>query len=530
MRTSASKAFAMLLSIGISLSVVPDAAHAERGNPRLEYYNQSIDTMIADFMEEKHISGLTLAIVEAPYIPRVSGYGESDTTKKLLASGGTIWNAGQITQAFTAVAVMQLVEAGKLDLHASIAAYVDGLPASWKKITVMQLLQHATGLPDYRKASGFDSTREYTPPQLIDLTGKSKPAFEPGTRVVESATDFLLLGLAIEHASGMSYHDFIWSGQIKPLGLTHTMFVEDFDKFAAIDPVEENGMRHRLFGHDARYINPVEPATGYRLIQGKLAPVPRNTSSSLFAFGSIWASAGDLSAWDIALAGSVLIKEEQHRDLVYKPTRLDNGTVVPAMAGWQFTKHKGFMDIKGTVPGFSVYLSRFTDADELVCVTLLANTDGIDLTDLARRIAAAYDARLGSGNDPAQTATYESVFGVKETVQNLEKNIKAGGGTIFAHYDHAANAEQVNMKLRPTEVIVFGNPAAGTKLMQEQQGIASALPIRVAVWEDERGRTWISYDNLDRYRERYGIKDEQTLQAIKSGVAELVRKSANVYQ
>jgi uncharacterized protein (DUF302 family) len=187
------------------------------------------------------------------------------------------------------------------------------------------------------------------------------------------------------------------------------------------------------------------------------------------------------------------------------------------------------MDIKGNAPGYSAYLSRFTDPSELVCVTLLANTEGVDLTDLARRIAAAYDSSLGSGNDPAQTSTYESVFGVKETVARLEQNIKANGGQVFAHYDHQANAQQVGLTMRPTEVIVFGNPSAGTKLMQDQPGISSELPIRVAVWEDERGSTWVSYTNFDRLAERYGINDKQVIEKMKNGVAELVRKSSSAY-
>ena len=131
---------------------------------------------------------------------------------------------------------------------------------------------------------------------------------------------------------------------------------------------------------------------------------------------------------DIALAGDTIVKEQAHRDLIYKPTTLPNGTVVPAVAGWQFTAHKGFMDIKGSVPGFSAYLSRFTDKDELVCVTVLANEQNVDLTELSRRIAAAYDVTLGSGVNPKTQETYASVFDVNETTARLEQNIKAAGG------------------------------------------------------------------------------------------------------
>ena len=90
--------------------------YAERGNPMVEFEGQTIDAMIGAFMKEHRIPGMTLAIVQAPYIPRVVGYGVSDVEKGLLASPKTLWNVGQMTQAYTAVAIMQLVEAEKMTL------------------------------------------------------------------------------------------------------------------------------------------------------------------------------------------------------------------------------------------------------------------------------------------------------------------------------------------------------------------------------------------------------------------------------
>jgi CubicO group peptidase (beta-lactamase class C family)/uncharacterized protein (DUF302 family) len=518
---------ASLMSIGM----VP-ASHAERanrGNPDLEYQGQSVDQMVYQFMKEKHISGITMAIVQAPYIPRDTGYGKSDNEKGLLASTGTLWNIGPITQGYTAVAVMQLVEAHKMQLDAPISTYVPDLPSSWRSLTVMELMQHATGLPDYRDVAGFDASHEYQPQQLIDSVRDKKFAFKPGTDVKESATDFLLLGLAIEKASGMSYHDMIWNGQIKPLGLTHTMFAEDFPTHTQQDPVEQNNNWHSRFINDQTYINPTEPATGYVIKDGKPSVVPRNTSSSLFAFGSLWASAEDVSFWDIGLAGNVLIKNKADRDVIYEPTKLPNGKIVPAMAGWEFTGHKGFMDIKGSVPGYSAYLSRFTDKDDLVCVTLLANGQNVDLTDLARRIASAYDATLGSDVNPAQQKTYESVFGVDETTARLQQNIQAAGGKVFATLDQTANGQKAGLDLRPTRLIVFGNPKAGTKVMQDSVSAAADLPLHVAVWKDDRNQVWIGYDDLDALAKRDGVQDPAIIEKMKNAMEQIVEKSANIY-
>jgi CubicO group peptidase (beta-lactamase class C family)/uncharacterized protein (DUF302 family) len=511
-------------------SVAAHAERANRGNPKLEYFGQSVDQMIYDYMEEKHVSGITMAIVNAPYIPRVAGYGESDTSKGLLASTGTVWAIGPITQGFTAIAIMQLVEAGKMELNDPIDKYLTDLPESWRKLTVMELLQHATGLADYRNDSGFDATRDYQPQQLLNMVRNKPLAFKPGTQVAESATDFLLLGLAIEKASGMSYHDMVWENQIKRLHMTHTMFPEDFATMTHQDPVEQNGNRHSRFVKDIDYINPTEVATGYVRKNGQSTPVKHISSSSLFAYGNMFSSAEDISFWDTALAGETLVKEKAHRDLIYMPTRLPNGTVVPAVTGWQFTGHEGFMDIKGSVPGFSAYLSRFTDKDELVCVTLLANEQGLDLTDLARRIAAAYDVTLGSGIDPKTQESYASVFDVNETTARLEQNIKAAGGKIFASLDQQANGSQAGLNLRPTRLIIFGNPKAGTKAMQDSVAAAADLPLRVAVWKDKFGETWISYDNLDDLARRDGINDPALIGMMKANLQEIVRKSASVYQ
>ena len=88
----------------------PEFPSSGRGCRRTEYCGRSVDSMIYEFMERENIPGLTLAIVQAPYIPRVVGYGYADTTTRRLASTNTIWAAADISQAFCAVAVMQLYE------------------------------------------------------------------------------------------------------------------------------------------------------------------------------------------------------------------------------------------------------------------------------------------------------------------------------------------------------------------------------------------------------------------------------------
>lgn len=526
----------LLAAVGVALFALPTLAQTTsnssayrlwRGDPVLQSHGVRVDQMIADFIQKHHLPGITMAIVQAPYIPRSAGYGVINVHNDELASTKTMWNIGPITQGFTAVAIMQLKEQGKLSVDDPISKYLRDMPAAWEKITVLQLLQHASGIPDFREA-GYDPASGYSPAQLIDLV-RSKPLlFETGTDVRLSATNFILLGLIIERASAMSYHDFIYRYQIEPLRLESTMFASDLATKSFLDRPETAGFnQHNKFHTEVPYIDPVEPATGYVGDGETLTAVDPMASADLYAYGGIWSSAQDISFWDIGLAGGVLVKDEADRDVIYKPTILADGKVVPAMAGWEFTQH-GFMEIKGNSPGFSSYLSRFTAPDELVCVTLLTDKEGVDLTELAREIADAYKAGLGADADPAKVVTQESKYNVAETVARIKAYLATQKVPVVATYDHATNAQGMGLSLRATQVVTFGNPRLGAQLMQERQA-AFDLPLDVSVWQDERNRVWVGYQNMTDLGTTHGIKDEETLGAMDKFLGELVGKAANVY-
>lgn len=496
-----------------------------RGSADVSYLGKSIDQMIWEFIEEKHIPGLTLAIVQAPYIPRVVGYGVSDVEQQRLASSRTLWPIGPISQAYNAVAVMQLCERGKLTLEDAVGSHVPDLPEAWASCTLLQLIRHCTGIPDYRAQEGFDATREYTPQELIDLVKDTPRRFAPDTDVEQSATNFLLLAEAVEKASGMSYHDFITQHQIAFLHLKHTCFFEDL---AALQQeyIATTDNLHTLFKKDKEYVNPTEAAAGYDR-NGTLAQVVR--SSALKGFADLWASAEDVSFWDICLAGSILVKKPENRSILYSPFTLKDGRTIPAMAGWQFYQHRGLMDIKGAVPGFSSFLSRFTDAAELVCVTLLGNKEGVDFTNLGRKIAGAFGDLLGTGYNDNTLNLYECAYDVPGTMRRIEVELRQRSIPIFAKFDHGGNAVEVKLKLRPTQVIVFGAPAVGTQLMQQNQSIAMELPLRIAVWQDEHGSTWLAFPRLDRLAGEYGMEDDPVVGTMLTLLEEIAAKASSVY-
>jgi uncharacterized protein (DUF302 family) len=101
---------------------------------------------------------------------------------------------------------------------------------------------------------------------------------------------------------------------------------------------------------------------------------------------------------------------------------------------------------------------------------------------------------------------YESNYTVKETTDRFERIVKSKGLTLFARIDHKKNASGVGLELRPTEVIIFGNPKVGTPLMQCAQEVAIDLPQKVLVSEDADHKVWLSYNNPNYLKTRHNIQ------------------------
>lgn len=97
---------------------------------------------------------------------------------------------------------------------------------------------------------------------------------------------------------------------------------------------------------------------------------------------------------------------------------------------------------------------------------------------------------------------------VAETVAKLENMLKAKGVTLFALVDHSGEAEKVGMKLPPTKLLIFGNPKAGTPLMQAAPSVAIDLPLKILVWQDGEGKVWLSYNSPAYLQNRHGLPQE----------------------
>jgi len=97
---------------------------------------------------------------------------------------------------------------------------------------------------------------------------------------------------------------------------------------------------------------------------------------------------------------------------------------------------------------------------------------------------------------------------VDQTVEKLKNLLQAKGVTLFALVDHSGEAEKVGMKMRPTKLLIFGSPKAGTPLMLAAPSIAIDLPLKILVSEDAQGKVWISYNSPEYLKDRHGLPPE----------------------
>lgn len=218
----------------------------------------------------------------------VRGYGSRDLAHRLAATPRTTYRMASITKSFTAVAVLQLVNEGKLDLDADIRTLVPEYPEKPWPVTVRQLLGHLGGVSHYDGPDAAENTRHLNTAQALALFADKPLAVEPGTKFVYTTWGYNLLGAAIEKASGQSYGDYLKTHVFGPAGM----------RTAALDDHRTRDKHH---------------AVGYRPRHGQLVPSQFLDVSSRFAGGGTRASVEDLLAFGQALLQHRLVPAETAR-------------------------------------------------------------------------------------------------------------------------------------------------------------------------------------------------------------------------
>jgi CubicO group peptidase (beta-lactamase class C family) len=262
----------------------------------------SIDFFVKNQMQKLRIPGLQLAIVQHGKIIKTGNYGLANIQDSIAVNNNTVFNLNSITKAFTGVAILQLVEAGKLDLALPVSTYLTNLPEAWKPVTIQQLLSHTSGIPDIvneEEAVMIAATGEEAWKMVLQMP----VVFKPGERFSYNQTNYLLLGRIIDKLSEMSFQEFISKEQLQKLGMIKTMR----SGFGATKEIVANA------------------ANSYQFSKGKLNNMFFSFPSFLQTAAGMSSTATEMAQWIIALQNMQLLKQKSSMAALWAPALLNNG-------------------------------------------------------------------------------------------------------------------------------------------------------------------------------------------------------------
>lgn len=346
-----------------------------------------ISQAVQSAMEVHKTPAAQVGVIRDGTLIEDDAFGTADFKRHIAATPQTQFEIGSVTKQFTAAAILQLKEQGKLKLTDPLGKYVPEY-ARGKDITIEQLLWQVSGVPNYTDVNHFTHIAGSTPGGLdaaIELIAKKPLDFKPGTRWEYSNTNYLLLGGVVARVSHMPWEAYIRTHIFEPAGMTHSAFIQD----------------------EAHLPN---MATGYeRKKDGTYAPAPPLHGPWAGAAGAIVSTAEDMAKWDEAFFGGKIVSAQ---DVALATTAHDlHGKSTEYGFGWEVNTNEGQPEIahSGGTFGFTSENQYFPKLHEFIIV--LDNVAGLDPSLIASRtfdalnpaIAAAV-SKPAAGEDPAITA------------------------------------------------------------------------------------------------------------------------------
>jgi CubicO group peptidase (beta-lactamase class C family)/imidazolonepropionase-like amidohydrolase len=346
-----------------------------------------IDAIARSAMDRQRIPGLAVAVVKGERVLLSKGYGFANLEQGVAVTPETMFESGSLGKQFTAAAVMALIEAGKLQLNASVRTYLPDAPAEWQPITIRDLLSHTSGIPDYT-GDALDYRKDYSDADLAKLAYGLKLEFPAGARWNYSNTGYVMLGVIVTKVTGRPYWEFLRERIFGPAGMPSVRIISEADV-----------VPHR--------------ASGYMVVNGEyknqnwVAPQLNTTAD-----GSLLLSLNDLIAWSRVVRGRKLLSSASW-DEILTPVKLNSGRTYPYGHGWFLETLNGqkVEQHGGSWQGFQTQLSRFEGSD--LTVIVLANSRPALAMAIANQVAAAVDPALKPAalpdkpipdRDPAVTA------------------------------------------------------------------------------------------------------------------------------
>jgi len=424
----------------VGAAAVPVAATAAPSPALTEAQRAPIEDAVAKAMAAGGARGASVTVARAGAIVYANGFGLRDAGAILAVEPDTIFPIGSITKQFTAAAIMLLVRDRRVELDAKAANYAPLAPHA-TEYTVRQLLQQTTGLVDILSVPAFRTavatSKTITPEGLVALVGRSSLAFAPGTRYAYSNTNYVVLGMIVEAASGIPYGRFIRERIAGPLGLAHL-----------------------TYGPPGAGAN---VSLGYDIATGD-APVTPWTPQSTYAAGALYAAPDDLVRWDEAFFGGRLLDANRVRILT-TPPQLPGGASTNYAMGWVRESLDGHPMIwhNGGVAGAHARNAYFPD--QRISVVVLANSVGFDETRIVREAFRALvprsEAVLAAERERERTPAAGEDAAITAAARAEYERWRAGKPD-FSHYAaplRAAIGENMVLQVA-SGLAMLGEPAA----------------------------------------------------------------------
>jgi CubicO group peptidase (beta-lactamase class C family) len=310
----------------------------------------AVDDYVRKRMERERIPGLSLAVLRDGKVIKAAGYGYASLELRVPARPETVYELASSTKPLLAVAIMLLVQDGRLGLDDPVSKYVAGTPEAWQSITVRHLLSHTAGIKDYLRDLRRDFPHDATPEQIVRAAMDAPLSFPPGERWDYSNTGYVLLGTIVRKVTGATYDALLQERVFQPLGMASTR------RDTPDEVVPNRATGYLWYGgqfHNADFLKFLTTNHGDR---------------------GILSTVLDLAKFDAALDGGLLTQAS--RDALWTPAaRAENGASdeVRYGLGWFSRRFNGHRQLShpGGAPGAAAIISRYPD-DHLT-VLLLAN-------------------------------------------------------------------------------------------------------------------------------------------------------------
>jgi len=379
-RTQGLSGIGMVLSlIGMLAAALFAGSHPLRAGAATQ--SEQIDALLARYQALGLFNGAAL-VADNGQVVLKKGYGLANMEWGIPNAPDTKFRLGSISKQFTATLVMQLVDAGRIELSAPVRRYLPDYPApAGDTVTIHHLLNHTSGIVGYTELPTFGATARtpYTPGTFVDdMFARLELLFEPGTRFSYSNSGYFLLGVILERVTGQPYETLLRERIFTPLGMTDS-------GYDSTQPL----LAKRAAGYDRRF-------------DGSYVNTSYIDMTQPYAAGSLYSTVEDLFRWDQALYTDRVLSAAS-RERMFTPGLADYGY------GWTITRQDGVTTIAhgGGINGFNTLITRTPGSKRLM--VFLNNTGGAPLDPMADGVRAILDGKPPTmPRRPAATALFET--------------------------------------------------------------------------------------------------------------------------